>query len=80
MEGQGSNASIIYYLNSFPLTEKTYFDMSKFIFLCNSTDVGVTLFDDFAKQFEEAIKNIGSGNKFVIISSAKIGKFQGKKK
>ncbi|KAL1818393.1 hypothetical protein ACET3Z_013262 [Daucus carota] len=49
----------------------------KFTLTDGSTDVGVTLFDDFAKQFEEAIKNIGSGNKFVIISSAKIGKFQG---
>ncbi|WOG95221.1 hypothetical protein DCAR_0414527 [Daucus carota subsp. sativus] len=49
----------------------------KFTLTDGSTDIGVTLFDDFAKQFEEAIKNIGSGNKFVIISSAKIGKFQG---
>ncbi|KAL1808435.1 hypothetical protein ACET3Z_025425 [Daucus carota] len=49
----------------------------KFTLTDGSTDVSVTLFDDFAKQFEEAIKNLGSGNKFVIISSAKIGKFQG---
>ncbi|WOG82390.1 hypothetical protein DCAR_0101554 [Daucus carota subsp. sativus] len=43
------------------------------------TDGGVTLFDDMAKTFEEAIKNITTGNIVFILSSAKIGKFQGPK-
>ncbi|WOH12422.1 hypothetical protein DCAR_0831926 [Daucus carota subsp. sativus] len=49
----------------------------KFTLTDGSTDVGVTLFDDLAKMFEEAIKNITTGNIVVILSSAKIGKFQG---
>ncbi|WOH15092.1 hypothetical protein DCAR_0934629 [Daucus carota subsp. sativus] len=44
--------------------------------ICN-TDVNVTLFDQLARAFKEAMKNRETGNTVVILSSAKIGKFQG---
>ncbi|KAL1812673.1 hypothetical protein ACET3Z_022738 [Daucus carota] len=49
----------------------------KFTLTDGCSDIGVTLFDEMAKSFEDELQKIGVGTKIIILSSVKVGKFQG---
>ena len=48
-----------------------------YLHIFHSSDIGVTLFDEMAKSFEDELQKIGVGTKIIILSSVKVGKFQG---
>ncbi|KAL1827487.1 hypothetical protein ACET3Z_005899 [Daucus carota] len=48
----------------------------KFTLTDGCSEIGVTLFDDMAKSFEEELQKSGVGTKIIILSSVKVGKFQ----